>query len=206
MERSAFCLRYLVSADVIVTRPTTTSAAFFTRASRAHELIAGYARRMQAAIAFTSADIAYIEANFIALEEQPPGPGPSYVLEDGRAFYPRDYQDQEVDEGRFRQRMAREMQRLGFSDLDPDSEWKAYLAGLYGVCLRSATPENIVRKEELLHRIDGLLRGLREAVDALDALEREFAPDYDRARFGRPTTRDTHITKLRSSFLACDAE
>lgn len=87
--------------------------------------------------------------------------------------------------------------------LDAEAEWQSYWAGLYGVCLRSATPENIVRKEMLLQRIDELLSGLRARVDDLDALEREFAPSYDRLRFGRPTTRDTHITRLRNSFLAC---
>ena len=149
---------------------------------------------MRDTLPYTVADIAYIEANFVALSERPAGPGPSYVLDDGREFYPKDYQEQEVDEERFKARLMQEMERRGLS-LDPDAEWEAYLAGLYGVCLRAATPENIVRKEALLNRIDDLVDKLRIAVGSLDALEREFAPDYDRLRFGRPTTRDTHITK-----------
>ena len=152
-------------------------------------------------MSFTPADIAYVEQNFVALTARPPGPGPSYVLDDGREFYPKDYREHETDEVRFKARLMQETQQSGVS-LDIEQEWQAYLAGIYGVCLRSATPENIVRKEALLHRIDDLLGELGAAVDALDALEREFAPDYDRLRFGRPTTRDTHITRVRNAFLA----
>ena len=127
-------------------------------------------------ITFSPGDIAYVEANFIVLNERPPGPGPSYIFGDGREFYPADYQEHEVDERRFKARMINEMQKHGMA-LDVESEWHAYLAGLYGVCLRHATPENIVRKEQLLARIDSLLSDLNAAVDALDSLEREFAPD-----------------------------
>ena len=152
-------------------------------------------------ILYSSADVAYIEANFVALSSRPPGPGPSYVLDDGREFYPKNYMDQEVDKARFIERLRRAMETCGVT-LDPEKEWQSYLAGLYGVCLRDATPENVVRKEELLNRIDALLAELRACVDSLDELERDFAPDYDRVRFGRPTTRDTYITRVRKCFLA----
>jgi hypothetical protein len=37
-------------------------------------------------------------------------------------------------------------------------------------------------------------------VDELDSLERPFSPVYDRVRFGRPPTRDTHICDVRKTF------
>jgi Family of unknown function (DUF6058) len=91
---------------------------------------------------------------------------------------------------------------------DPDADLAAYLDGTYFVCLRSATPANVVRKERLVLEVRELLAeprpsdpswaaGLRERVDELDELERPFSPDYDRTRFGRPVTRDTLIDEPR---------
>lgn len=96
---------------------------------------------------------------------------------------------------------------------DVAGEWESYLSGIYGVCLREVTPETIVRKGELVRSVCELLmlatpadpewrRLLGEQVGELDALEREFAPDYDRdpRRFGRPPTRDLLIAAARERY------
>ena len=68
-----------------------------------------------------------------------------------------------------------------------------------------------MRKAALMGRIEELLeaRGnadphwasaLQDAVDELDALGRPFAPDYDRLRFGVPSSRDRLITATRERF------
>ena len=44
-------------------------------------------------------------------------------------------------------------------------------------------------------------RTLRQQVDELDALERDFSPDYDRARFDVPPTRDRLIAAAREQYL-----
>lgn len=91
---------------------------------------------------------------------------------------------------------------------DPEEELAAYLDGAYFVCLRRATPANIVRKGELVEEVRSLLAApapgddgwrarLRAAVDELDGLERPFSPDYDRTRFERPPTRDELIAEPR---------
>lgn len=166
---------------------------------------------MQTAI-FTEDDVAYIEEHFISLESQAPGrPAASYALDDGREFYPKDYFELEADETAFKERLALEARAQGIAPLDAGEEWEAYIAGIYGICLRSATPENIARKAALLQHIEALtgapdeedpawIRALKDAVDALDALERPFSPHYDRRRFGRPPTRDSHIAAVRARF------
>lgn len=163
-------------------------------------------------VAFTAADVSYIEANFICLQS-PPGnrPAPSYVLDDGREFYPPDYFELETSEPRFKNRLAAACAKEGIALLDPVETWAAYIEGVYGVCLHHATPENIARKNALLQRIEMLtgipdetnplwVAALKHAVDALDELERPFSPHYDRARFGRPPTRDSHITAIRHKY------
>jgi hypothetical protein len=161
---------------------------------------------------FTAEDIAYIKEHFVRLNGRPPqGPAASYVLEDGSEFYPRAYFDLETDEGRFKERLRAEMRAQNLTSLDVDETWQTYLEGIYGICLREAAPENIVRKGALLERIDTLVnapreddpqwvRELKAAVDALDALELPFSPHYDRSRFGRPPTRDSHIRDVRLRF------
>lgn len=168
---------------------------------------------MEITLRFSPEDIVYVEQHFMCLAKRPEtGPGPSYVLSDGREFYPHDYFEQEMDEARFKDRLLAEMRVQGGASLDPDKTWQSYLSGVYAVCLRSATPENIVRKDVLLARIESLtsaplpesaewMQALKEAVDALDLLERPFSPHYDRARFGRPPTRDSHIGDVRARFL-----
>jgi Family of unknown function (DUF6058) len=85
------------------------------------------------------------------------------------------------------------------------------MSGMYFVCLREATPENIVRKDRLVTSVRALLAeprpdnstwcaALRSQVDELDELERPFSPDYDRQRFGRPTTRDELIAEPRRRY------
>lgn len=71
------------------------------------------------------------------------------------------------------------------------------------------TPASIVAKGELMDMIERLTgdpapedddwrRELTEAVDALDALEKPFAP-FDRERFG-PASRDRCVTAVRKRF------
>jgi hypothetical protein len=88
-------------------------------------------------------------------------------------------------------------------------EWDDYLSGKY-VCLRSVTPENMRRKNELVEAISGELAApvpaseqwlerLHELVDELEEIEPPFAP-YDRLRFGGPVSRDTLIDGVRRRY------
>ena len=161
-------------------------------------------------------DVAYVQANFMRLDpaaRRAGYPGPSYVLEDGAWYVPRDYFEQEVDSGRFRERYVREAEALDLPEplTGAKEAWEAFLTGIYGVCLREATPENIARKAAFIRDIEALCanpypeqsqwnQALRTAVDGLDAIEREFSPVYDRVRFERPPTRDTYISAIRERF------
>jgi hypothetical protein len=166
----------------------------------------------------TAEDVAYVRANYLTLEqacagrsETPDGvrglmadgrlPRPSYVLPDGTEMVPADYFAL-ADAGR--EEFASRFVAAGGDPGVVDEEWQYWLSGDYGVCLREQTPENIARKEQLVKLIDGLLdaprpadgdwrQQLRAAVDELDGLERPFAPQYDRARWG-PSSRDRCIT------------
>lgn len=160
-------------------------------------------------------DIAYVTENFIrfdASQQRCGDPGPAYVI-DGIWFVPPDYFEQERDLDTFRTRFIDEARAQGMEDAErcAGEAWEHFLTGIYGVCLRSVTPENIARKSALLSRIETLVAEprrnnphwvtrLREAVDALDGLERPFSPVYDRVRFGRPPTRDSHINDVRARF------
>ncbi|HZT13463.1 MAG TPA: DUF6058 family natural product biosynthesis protein [Candidatus Baltobacteraceae bacterium] len=164
---------------------------------------------MQTQAVFSDADLDYIRRNFVTGHQPCAGaPGPSYVLEDGTAYYPANYTSLECDEECFKRRLEAACTAESIPSLDAAQEWESYMQGTYGVCLRDATPENIARKAALIARIDALtaeprehdadwVQQLRQAVDALDALEMPFSPDYDRVRFGRPPTRDSHITAVR---------
>jgi hypothetical protein len=161
-------------------------------------------------------DVAYVKANFMPLEpaaRREGYPSPSYVLEDGSWYVPLDYFEQEVDPQRFRERYIREATTLDLPDPHAAAadEWNAFLTGVYGVCLREVTPENIARKAAFIRDIEMLTanpapdrslwtQALRKAVNGLDALEREFSPVYDRERFERPPTRDSHIAAIRERF------
>jgi uncharacterized protein DUF6058 len=129
----------------------------------------------------TEADIEYIRAGFVPLEElcDKHGedtfavraqiesgrlPKPSYVLDDGTEMMPSDYFDL-VDEAggidglhddfvaRYTAAARAEPEPL----LEAEDEWAAYLSGEYGVCLRTVMPENIARKSALAERVDRLL-------------------------------------------------
>ena len=146
-------------------------------------------------------------------------PWPSYVLDDGTAMFPTDY-FRLVDEaggvdalpGHFAARHdAATLARWRAAD-ELERDWQAYLDGTYGMCLREVTPEAIVRKTALVSSLCELLmlprpgntewrRALRDQVDELDRLEREFAPDYDRGgEHDRPPTRDLLIDAARGRY------
>lgn len=172
----------------------------------------------------TEGDVAYIRANYVSLEQacagrvEPPDeirrliadgmlPQPSYVLADGTLMVPSDYFEI-ADAGR--EEFERRFVAAGGDAGAVDEEWAGYLSGAYGVCLKEQTPENIVRKESLVQAIEGMLAApepaesawreqLNAAVDELDELERPFAPDYDRARWG-PSSRDRCITAPRKRY------
>ena len=172
----------------------------------------------------TAEDVAYVKRNYVSLEEACAGraetpeeiralaaagqlPQPSYVLPDGTEMVPADY-FVIADGGR--EAFEQQFLAAGGSPDDVDAEWDGYLSGAYGVCLKEQTPANIVRKEALVKAVSGLLAApeprdsgwrsrLRTAVDELDELERPFAPDYDRARWG-PSSRDRCITAPRERF------
>lgn len=189
----------------------------------------------------TDADIAYIRANFVpldrlagqrgesladmrALVQREVLPRPAYVLDDGTEMVPADYfalADEAGGVAKLHEDFAARYARAAAAERVPlgtaEDEWRAYLSGEYGVCLRHATPETIVRKSVLMHEIEGLLAeprpadelwqaGLRRAVDELDELERPFAPHYDRARFGAPSSRDRLITAVREAYPTVFAE
>ncbi len=144
-------------------------------------------------------------------------PRPSYVRDDGTAMFPHDYFRLVDDAGgpaalpaHFAARHSAAVQANGAGDEFAD-DWAAYLDGTYGVCLREVTPETIVRKTVLVASLSELLRRprardgdwrrvVREQVDELDELEREFAPDYDRGSDREPPTRDRLIRAARERY------
>jgi hypothetical protein len=180
---------------------------------------------------YTAADLDYLRANYLTLEqvcaersESPEEiraliakgrlPKPSYVLDDGTDMFPADY-FRFVDEAggpeALRARFAERLEAAGADDLD--LHWQSYTDGIYGVCLWDVTPETIARKAKLVSSISELLmlarpaeadwrQRLRDEVEELDALERQFTPDYDRdeARFGRKPTRDLLIDAARERY------
>jgi Family of unknown function (DUF6058) len=145
-------------------------------------------------------------------------PRPSYVLEDGTEFVPLDYfaladaaggVDGLRDEYERRYRATLRRHGLSFDADLFERRWEQYLDGISGMCMREVTPETIIRKRMLIDAIEGLLAdprteddrwaaGLRSNVDELDSIEKEFAPDYDRARF--VPTRDTYIRDVRARY------
>ncbi len=166
-------------------------------------------------------DITYVKDSFVAMDdlirpyvERGILPQPTYVLPDGTAMVPPDHAQLLLEADGDPSAVAQEFRtRFVFAGGDPDDvdrEYHAWLSGEYGACLRATTPEAIVAKSALMRAIESLLadpapthgwwRGaLRGAVDALDALEREFA-EYDRLRYGAPTSRDRLITATRECF------
>lgn len=183
---------------------------------------------------YTDDDLAYVRAEYATLEqlcadrpEEPAQvraliddgrlPRAAYTLPDGTGLFWPDYFDL-VDAaggpdglpGHFEDRHRAATSALGLADVGPDDDWRGYLSGEFGVCLREVTPEAMVEKAVLIAEIDALValpataddgwrRKLRDAVDDLDDLERPFT-DHDRRRFGT-TSRDTHITAVRMRYL-----
>ena len=141
-------------------------------------------------------------------------PTATYVLPGGTDVFPLDYFELVDDAGgvaalpeHFRNRYA----VAGGTEHEADEDWQGYLSGQFGVCLRSVTPEAMVAKTRAIAAIEQLLAapseaaeawraGLRQHVDALDALERPFT-DYDRRRWG-DTSRDRCITRVRERYPA----
>jgi hypothetical protein len=157
----------------------------------------------------TDADVAYITAGFVPLQDDAVRaeiaagrlPKPAYVLDDGTEMVAPDHLALAERAGGI------DALHDWFEDRAP-GEWEAYLSGEYAVCLRSVSPEAILRKDELIASIESLLRDdppqlerLRAAVDELDALLRPFA-HCDRIRFGGPVSRDRYVTAVRARFPA----
>jgi hypothetical protein len=128
-------------------------------------------------------------------------PKPAYVLNDGTDMVAADFFELLDDAGDLESLRADFVRRfVAASGADEDAaaeEWEAYLSGEYAVCLRHVMPETIARKGQVMEAIERLVSrpnegepgwraALREAVGALDELERPFA-EYDRVRFGAPS-------------------
>jgi hypothetical protein len=145
-------------------------------------------------------------------------PRPSYVLDDGTELVPPDYfalVDAAGEVERLRDEYERQyrtaLEKYGLA-LDAglfERRWESYLDGISGICMREVIPETIVRKRMLIDGIEELLAAprpedtqwageLRGRVDELDAIEKQFAPDYDRRRF--VPTRDTYIRDVREAY------
>jgi uncharacterized protein DUF6058 len=145
-------------------------------------------------------------------------PRPSYVLDDGTELVPADYFQLADEAGgidRLRGVFLHRYRAAAAAQAVPvdaaEDEWRAYLTGEYGVCLHHVGPETIVRKSALVHDLETRLAdprpnagewraAVRTSVAELDALERPFAPHYDRLRFGGPSSRDRLITAVRERY------
>jgi hypothetical protein len=147
-------------------------------------------------------------------------PAPSYVLPGGEEMVPHDYFQLVKEAGgpeSLRDEFERRYRAAGGAEHELAADWEGYMEGVYGVCLRQVSPETIVRKSELVTSIEGLLAeakptdaawqtGLRQEVQELDRLEREFSPDYDRSRFGTPPSRDRLIAVAHERYSEIFAE
>jgi uncharacterized protein DUF6058 len=179
---------------------------------------------------FSASDIAYITTEYRTMAELCAGramrvarvealiesgrlPAATYVLVGNERRYPPDYFTL-VDEFGLGSLAAGFLGRYlaaGGSADEAEEDWRGYLSGQFGVCLRAVTPEAMVAKNRLIARIEELAgapapddagwRGaLRGAVDELDSLLRPFT-DHDRERWGE-TSRDKHITQIRERWPA----
>src|SRR5205814_2788950 len=107
-------------------------------------------------------------------------------------MYPADYFRVVDDAGSPAKRRAHFAERLRAAGGDDfESDWQAYLAGIYGVCLRDLTPEAIARKARLVSSLCELLVLARPAdpewrerlptgVGEPPEPAREVSPDYHR--------------------------
>jgi hypothetical protein len=189
-----------------------------------HELAVRF-RQVNGDHPMSPADDAYVTAQFAVLDELCAAAGrdagavrlamlegllplPGYLRSDGAEMVPKDLFRLAEQAG------GTERLKAWFVAHWPDEEtgrqeWEAYLSGRY-VCLHSVDPAAIRLKERLTSEITAApddpdagspawLRRLHAAVDELDALEPAFA-DYDRLRFGGPTSRDVCIDAVRARF------
>jgi hypothetical protein len=181
-------------------------------------------------VSFSPSDVLYITAEYRTMTELCDGrslraaqaealveagrlPEATYVLPSGERRYPPDYfalvDEVGLDslEAGFHTRYL----AAGGSAPEADEDWRGYLSGGFGVCLRAVTPESMVAKIRLIGRIEELAgaqapddpgwRGaLRTAVDELDSVLRPFT-DYDRERW-EDTSRDKYITRVRGQWPA----
>jgi hypothetical protein len=177
---------------------------------------------------FSPSDVLYITAEYRTMTELCDGralrgaqaetlvaagrlPEATYVLPSGERRFPPDYFAlvdavglDSLDAG-FRTRYL----AAGGSAPEADEDWRGYLSGGFGVCLRAVTPESMVAKTRLIARIEELAGAsapddpvwcdaLRTAVGELDSLLRPFT-DFDRERWG-DTSRDRHISRVRAKW------
>jgi Family of unknown function (DUF6058) len=131
----------------------------------------------------TDEDLAYIQANFVPLEELCQGrkeqaervralmhegklPLPAYVLDDGTEMVASDYfalldDAAEIESlgALFSRRYRQAAATVGaeVTEASVEDDWQAYLSGEYAVCLRHVTPENVFRKGWLTTEIEHLL-------------------------------------------------
>jgi hypothetical protein len=183
-------------------------------------------------VKLTDADVAYVRANFFTLDELVAGrpestdlvrdriekgllPRASYVLADGSEWFPADYfalLDQSGSIDALPGRFAERIRAAGGTTEDVESAWAFYLSGGYAWCLLEPTPENMMRKAQLIESIERLLDDpqpavaewraeLRRSVWSLDAIERPFSPDFDRSdRWETAPTRDRFIELPRRRY------
>jgi hypothetical protein len=135
-------------------------------------------------------------------------PIPSYLRSDGAEMVPSDLFDLAGRAGG--EHALRDWFTAHWDDrAEGEREWREYLTGQY-VCLRSVSPETILRKSRLVEAITaapdapdagtpGWARRLHALVDELDALEPPFTA-YDRLRFGGPVSRDVCIDAVRARY------
>lgn len=130
-------------------------------------------------------------------------------------MFPADYfclSDSAGGPGKLREHFELRYLFVGGEPRQLEETWDFYMSGIYGVCLRHVSPETIVRKGRLVATLTALLADpmsqdedwkarTRRSVAELDALERDFSPDYDRnSRFDYPPTRDRLIAYPRSAY------
>ncbi|WP_371502487.1 DUF6058 family natural product biosynthesis protein [Kitasatospora sp. NBC_00374] len=189
-----------------------------------HRLAARF-REVNGVHPMTAADDAYVSRQFVVLEElcaahgRPADevrrlmlgrllPMPGYLRSDGAEMVPSDLFAL-AEEAGGTDRLEAWFTAHWDDRAAGKDEWDAYLSGQY-VCLHAVTPAAIRRKGSLTAAIAAApdepdagsvawSSRLHALVDELDALEPQFA-DYDRLRFGGPTSRDLCIDAVRARF------
>jgi hypothetical protein len=175
--------------------------------------------------AMTAEDDAYVSSWYTSVEELAAGSGrdvdelrrlmlsnrlplPSYIRSDGTQMVATDLLDL-VEAAGGSDELPEWFAGQWPSATEAVREWDDYLSGRY-VCLRSVTPSNMQRKNELCAAINSQLSDpapedetwlerLHALVDELDEIEPPFA-SYDRLRFGGPVSRDRLIDDVRRRF------